>query len=123
MMPILAVSATSSVRLLTPRLLTTWIMWVSLWGWLPDPEGIAWVLPRLCPQSVASFGQSVRLSRPEAEKIPRGFILCGESGFDSVGEQARQSSWGLYQLDTGHDPKTTKPREVAEILLNIAGGN
>jgi len=62
----------------------------------------------------------VRLSRPEAERIPRSFILCSDSGFDPVADQARQSDWGLYQLDTGHDPMITKPREVAEILLNIA---
>ena len=76
----------------------------------------------LYPHPVASFAQPVRLSRPEAEKIPRSFILCGESGFDPVAEQARQSDWGLYQLDTGHDPMITKPQEVAEILLDIAGG-
>ncbi len=62
----------------------------------------------------------MRLSRPEAEQISRSFILSSESGFDAVAEQARQSGWGLYQLDTGHDPMITKPREVAEILLNIA---
>jgi len=87
---------------------------------IADPEDQAWVLPRLCPQSVASFAQPVRLSRPEAEQIPRSFILCSDSGFDPVAEQARHLDWGLYHLDTGHDPMITKPREVAEILLNIA---
>ena len=80
------------------------------------------MLPRLCPQSVASFAQPLRLNRPEAEQIACSFILCGESGFDPVAEQARQSGWGLYRLDTGHDPMITKPQEVAEILLDIAGG-
>ncbi len=88
---------------------------------ITDPEDQSWVLPRLCPQPVASFAQPVRLSRPEAEQISRSFILSSESGFDAVAEQARQSGWGLYQLDTGHDPMITKPREVAEILLDIAG--
>ncbi len=89
---------------------------------IADPEDQSWVLPRLCPQSVASFAQPVRLNRPEAEQIARSFILCGESGFDPVAERAGQSGWGLYRLDTGHDPMITKPQEVAKILLDIAGG-
>jgi len=27
----------------------------------------------------------------------------------------------LYQVDTGNDPMITRPREVVEILLKIAG--
>jgi pimeloyl-ACP methyl ester carboxylesterase len=88
---------------------------------IAEPEDQSWVLPRLQPQPVASFAQAVRVGNPESLRIPRSFILCSESGFDPVAEQARQSGWGLYQLDTGHDPMITKPREVAEILLKIAG--
>ena len=91
------------------------------WG-ITDPEDQSRVLPRLRPQSVASFAQPVRLGSPEALEISRSFILSRESGFDPVAERVRQSDWGLYQLDTGHDPMITKPREVAEILLRIAGG-
>ena len=91
------------------------------WG-ITDPEDQSRVLPRLRPQSVASFAQPVRLGSSEALEISRSFILSRESGFDPVAERARQSDWGLYQLDTGHDPMITKPREVAEILLRIAGG-
>ena len=91
------------------------------WG-ITDPEDQSRVLPRLRPQSVASFAQPVRLGSSEALEISRSFILSRESGFDPVAERVRQSDWGLYQLDTGHDPMITKPREVAEILLRISGG-
>ena len=91
------------------------------WG-ITDPEDQSRVLPRLRPQSVASFAQPVRLGSSEALEISRSFILSRESGFDPVAERVRQSDWGLYQLDTGHDPMITKPREVAEILIRIAGG-
>jgi pimeloyl-ACP methyl ester carboxylesterase len=90
------------------------------WG-IADPEDQSWVLPRLCPQSVAAFAQPLRLGSIEAQKISRSFILSSESGFDPIAERVRQSGWGLYQLDTGHDPMITKPREVADILLKIAG--
>ena len=91
------------------------------WG-ITDPEDQSRVLPRLRPQSVASFAQPVRLGSSEALEISRSFILSRESGFDPVAERVRQSDWGLYQLDTGHDPMITKHREVAEILLRISGG-
>tara|TARA_Y100000780_G_scaffold29052_1_gene23732 strand:- start:16 stop:756 length:741 start_codon:yes stop_codon:yes gene_type:complete len=91
------------------------------WG-ITDPEDQSRVLPRLRPQSVASFAQPVRLGSSEALEISRSFILSRESGFDPVAERVRQSDWGLYQLDTGHDPMITKPREVAEILLRISSG-
>ncbi len=79
------------------------------------------MLPRLCPQPVASFAQPLRVASSQAQEVSRSFILSSESGFEPVAERVRQSRWGLYQLDTGHDPMITKPKEVAEILLKIAG--
>ena len=34
--------------------------------------------------------------------------------------RAREAGWGMYQLDSGHDPMVSHPRELAEILLGIA---
>jgi pimeloyl-ACP methyl ester carboxylesterase len=90
------------------------------WG-IDDQEDQSWMLPRLRPQSVASFSQPLKLNNPAAQEISRSFILSSESGFDPVAKRVRQSDWGLYQLDTGHDPMITKPRELGEILLKIAG--
>ena len=58
----------------------------------------------------------------DAQLRPQWSTESRLSGFDSVAERARQSNWGLHQLDTGHDPMITKPQDVAEILLKIAGG-
>ena len=88
---------------------------------ITDTDDQSWMLPRLCPQTVASFAQSIRLRNSQAQGIPRSFILSSGSGFDAVAERAKRSGWGVYQLDTGHDPMITKPLEVAEILLKIAG--
>jgi pimeloyl-ACP methyl ester carboxylesterase len=87
---------------------------------IKDPEDQAWTLPRLQPQPVASFAQAVRVGNPESLRIPRSFILCSESGFDPVAEQLEESGWGLYRLDTGHDPMITKHHDLAELLLDIA---
>jgi len=89
------------------------------WG-ISDPSDLAWVLSRVTPQPVAAFAQPVRTGRSEAQLIPRCFIGSSESGFDSVAEMARKAGWGLFQIDTGHDPMITKPEELAEILLQIA---
>ena len=88
---------------------------------ITDTEDQSWMLPRLCPQPVASFAQPIRLRNSQAQGIPRSFILSSGSGFDQVAERAKRSCWDVYKLDTGHDPMITKPLEVAEILLKIAG--
>ena len=77
------------------------------WG-IADPEDQSWVLPRLCPQSVAAFAQPLRLGSFEAQEISRSFILSSESGFDPIAKRVRQSGWGLYQLDTCQDRKSTR---------------
>jgi len=89
------------------------------WG-ISDPLDQAWVLARVTPQPVAAFAQPLRAGGSPAKTIPRSFILSSESGFDSVAEQARQAGRGLYLMDTGHDPMITQPKQLAEILLEIA---
>lgn len=90
------------------------------WG-ISDSADQEWILARLAPQSVAAFGQPLLVRRPEARSIPRSFILSRESGFEPVAELARKSGWGMFQIDTGHDPMVTRPRELADILFQIAG--
>jgi pimeloyl-ACP methyl ester carboxylesterase len=90
------------------------------WG-ISDSADQEWVLARLTPQPVAAFGQPLPVRRPEVRSIPRSFILSSGSGFEPVAALARKSGWGLFQIDTGHDPMVTRPRELADILLQIAG--
>ena len=88
---------------------------------ITDPDDRAFVLPRLSPQPTLTFAQPVRTGRAEAANIRREFILCSESGFESVAEHAAASGWGVHHIDTGHDPMITEPGALAAILLNIAG--
>ena len=81
----------------------------------------AFVLPRLSPQPTLTFSQPVRTGRPEAAELRREFVLCSESGFESVAERAAASGWGVHYIDTGHDPMITAAGELATILLGIAG--
>lgn len=87
---------------------------------ITNPEDQAFMLPRLSPQPTLTFAQPVRTGRPEAA-LRREFVLCSESGFDTVAERAGASGWGVHHIDTGHDPMITAPEELAAILLRIAG--
>ena len=88
---------------------------------ITDPDDQQFVLPRLSPQPTLTFSQSVRTGRPEAQALRREFVLCSESGFEAVAEKAAASNWGVHRIDTGHDPMITTPRELADILLAVAG--
>jgi len=89
------------------------------WG-IADPGDQAWVLARVAPQPVAAFAQPLKVGNLQAKSLPRSFILSSESGFEAVAEQAREAGWGLYLMDTGHDPMITQPQELVQILLDIA---
>ena len=88
---------------------------------ITDPDDQAFMLPRLSPQPTLTFAQPVRPGRPEAAALRREFVLCSESGFESVAERAAASGWGVHHIDTGHDPMITAAEELADILSGIAG--
>ena len=91
------------------------------WG-ITDADDLAWVGAKVTPQPAAAFAQPVRLGRPEAQSIPRSFVGSSEAGFDSVAERVKAAGWGIYHIDSGHDPMVTNPEDLAEILLRIASG-
>ena len=91
------------------------------WG-ISDADDQAFVLPRLAPQPTLTFSQPVRTGNPQAAALRREFILCSESGFESVAQRAAANGWGVHHIDTGHDPMITTPSELAGILLDIASG-
>lgn len=99
---------------------------------ITDPDDQAFVLPRLSPQPTQTFAQPVRLNHPDSDAaadaptvadaapLRREFILCRQSGFDAVADQAAAHGWGIHHLYTGHDPMITAPAELTDILLQIA---
>ena len=89
------------------------------WG-ITDPSDQAFMLSRLSPQPTLTFAQPVRIGNPDAAALRREFILCSESGFETVAQRAADSGWGVHHIDTGHDPMVTTPRDLADILLTMA---
>ena len=88
------------------------------WG-ITDPADREWMFVRCTPQPAAAMAGPVRIGNPAARDIPRSFIGGEEAGFESVADRAREAGWGMYHLESGHDPMVSHPRELAEILLGI----
>ena len=74
---------------------------------------------KVTPQPAAAMAGPVHIGNLAARETPRSFIGGEESGFESVADRAREAGWGMYHLDSGHDPMVSHPRELAEILLGI----
>ena len=90
------------------------------WG-IPDPADRQWVFSRVTPQPAAAMSGRIRIENPAARDIPHSFIVGEEAGFQPVAERVRVAGWDTYHLDSGHDPMISHPRELADILLRVAG--
>lgn len=85
-----------------------------------DPADTAWMNERLTPITAATFEQPIRLHDPNAQVIPRSYILTSEY-FASMASRAKGTGWDFHELIAGHDAMITAPRELADILIGCAG--
>ena len=84
----------------------------------------AWLGPRLVAQPLRTFAQPVRLGQPRPP-CAAAYILCTQprAGFRRFAERIQQEpGWWAHELSTGHDAMVTMPRELADLLLEIAQG-
>jgi pimeloyl-ACP methyl ester carboxylesterase len=88
------------------------------WG-ITDAADCEWMFVRCTPQPAAAMSGPVRIGNAAAQDIPRSFIGGAEAGFEAVADRAREAGWGMYHLDSGHDPMVSHPTELTEILLGI----
>ena len=88
------------------------------WG-IPDHGDREWMFGKVTPQPAAAMAGPVSIGNPAVQDIPRSFIGGEEAGFQPVAQRASDAGWGMYHLDSGHDPMVSHPRELAEILLGI----
>jgi pimeloyl-ACP methyl ester carboxylesterase len=95
-----------------------------------DPAEAEWSAPRRTPQPLATFTEPVRLSRPLEEwPFERTYVRAtvpeqasiGSSAFDAAAARARASSaWRYHELATTHLVPQNRPRELADLLLDLA---
>jgi pimeloyl-ACP methyl ester carboxylesterase len=98
-------------------------------AWLPDAATRHWVVTRLVasPQPIKTFSQSVHLSNPAADSVPRTFIRCPVDGevwasiYDPIVERIRHDpGWRVRELPSNHLAPIVAPKLVADMLYEIA---
>ncbi|WP_432181833.1 alpha/beta fold hydrolase [Streptomyces sp. NBC_00063] len=88
-----------------------------------DDAQVARFVAGSTPHPGASLSEPAVLSRPLGE-LPATYIKClldGPEPTDDVAELLRGENWRLREVDTGHWPMFSRPRELARILLEEAG--
>ncbi|MFB9685581.1 alpha/beta fold hydrolase [Amycolatopsis plumensis] len=83
-----------------------------------DPDDVAWLAPRLVPQSVRSFTETTRLSGA-VDRIPGTAVWCRPKtyAFEEFGEAV---GYRTIPLDAPHDVMLTHPEPLARLLLQEA---
>jgi pimeloyl-ACP methyl ester carboxylesterase len=82
-------------------------------------EEIARLVGGATPHPAASLTEPAVLARPLGE-LPATYVKClldGENPSPDVVELLESDRWNLVELDTGHWPMFSQPRELARILL------
>ncbi|MET7981706.1 MULTISPECIES: alpha/beta hydrolase [unclassified Streptomyces] len=86
-------------------------------------EQIARIVDGSTPHPGAALTEPAMLERP-LEDLPATYIKCtlgDPEPSDDVAKLLASEHWRLIEMDTGHWPMFSQPRELAQILLDIAG--
>ncbi|MEU8268652.1 alpha/beta fold hydrolase [Sphaerisporangium sp. NPDC049002] len=85
-------------------------------------EQIARIVGASTPHPGATLTEPAVLARPLGE-LPATYIKCllnGDEPTDYVAKLLTSEHWRLVEMDTGHWPMFSQPRELAQILLEAA---
>lgn len=90
-----------------------------------DPADAAWMAARLAPHPFAALAQPLRLANPAGFAGPKTYVACtaaGSAGWrEAMAARARtEPGWRYQELATGHDAMVTAPRDLADLLLELA---
>jgi pimeloyl-ACP methyl ester carboxylesterase len=95
------------------------------WG-ITQPEDVAWVNSKITPHPIKAFSDPVRVTDADRFAGRRTFVLCFEDK-DAASAEVQtamrvqaEPGWRYRELATGHDAMITTPRELAELLLEVA---
>jgi pimeloyl-ACP methyl ester carboxylesterase len=85
-------------------------------------EQIARIVGGSTPHPGSTLTEPARLTRPLGE-LPATYIKClldGVKPSDGVAELLTSEHWRLVEMDTGHWPMFSQPRELVRILIDAA---
>ncbi|KUJ66806.1 esterase [Streptomyces albus subsp. albus] len=86
-------------------------------------EQVARIVDRSTPHPGATLTEPAALTRPLGG-LPATYVKClldGAEPRDDVAKLLTSERWRLVELDTGHWPMFSQPRELARILVDAAG--
>jgi pimeloyl-ACP methyl ester carboxylesterase len=93
-----------------------------------DAADARWVNARMTPHPIRAFTDPVHLRQPDAFADRRTYIACtGPDGLEppdvvlSAERVRAEPGWRYRELAACHDAMVTAPREVADLLLEVAG--
>lgn len=90
---------------------------------ITDPGLAEWVMARVTPHPMRTYTEPAPAPPPEAEALKRTFISCTEGPlvrvFKPFADKARDAGWPVREIATGHEVALTRPRELAEVLLDV----
>lgn len=83
---------------------------------------------RFTAHPLKTFIHPLQLKNEKAKALPRTYIYCTEKaemglrgqGIIRSAQRARVAGWDYRELQTGHHPMWTMPRELVDILLDIS---
>ncbi|MFC9157589.1 alpha/beta fold hydrolase [Streptomyces bauhiniae] len=84
---------------------------------------IARIVADTTPHPGRTLTEPAVLSGPLSD-LKATYVLCappGEEPDDDVAELVTDGRWRLVRVDTGHWPMFSRPRELARVLLDVAG--
>jgi pimeloyl-ACP methyl ester carboxylesterase len=91
-----------------------------------DEADLARMVPRMRSQPYQTFTEPLRVADQAAAALPRTYIRCTQypnPALSRYAEAARRpdSSWQYRELEASHDGMVSRPRELTELLLELAG--
>jgi pimeloyl-ACP methyl ester carboxylesterase len=82
---------------------------------------VSWLSARLTPHPWLTYTEPLRLTG-KGEAVPAAFVECTDwmRVFTPHADRAASRGWPVHHIVTGHEAMVTAPKELADILLDIA---
>ncbi|GHE80335.1 esterase [Amycolatopsis deserti] len=87
-----------------------------------EQSDVDWLSARLTPHPWLTYTEPLRLTGA-VDEVPAAFIECTDwmRVFRTHAERAAARGWPVHTIPTGHEAMVTAPKELAELLLAVAG--
>jgi pimeloyl-ACP methyl ester carboxylesterase len=82
-------------------------------------DDLAWIRRHVTNHPIGTYRERLAPGSQAAAALPRTYVRCAETPAPPPVEQGADD-WDWAELDAGHWPMITKPKETAALLVSIA---